>query len=404
MNFTWPWKKKASNSLELFREIYGHRETWSGKSVTLDTALQVSTVLACVKVIAEGVAQVPLKLMLESEDGKTRQAAKKHPLYDVLHCQANAWQTSFEFRETIAIHAALCGNAYVFKNVIAGKVRELIPFPPNKVSRKQTDGGDLVYEVEGKDGKVQAFPAMMIWHIKGASWDGNIGMDTLNLAREAIGLAIATEETTARQQKNGARASGIYSVEGTLTAEQYKGLQRWVAENFEGPENAGKTMILDRNAKWLNTQMTGIDSQHLETRVHQIEEICRFFRVMPIMVGHADKAATYASSEQMFLAHVVHTLSPWYSRLEQSIDANLLDKRERTAGYYSDFVEEGLLRGDIRSTAEVLTRYATNGIMTRNEARAKLDMNPIDGLDTPLTPTNLMGENAQFGVNNAQNP
>jgi HK97 family phage portal protein len=198
-------------------------------------------------------------------------------------------------------------------------------------------------------------------------------------------------------QSNGVKSSGVYSVEGTLTAEQYKALQKWIKDNFEGSENAGSTMILDRNAKFLNTQMSGVDAQLLESRRFQIEEICRFFRVMPIMVGYSDKAMTYASSEQMFLAHVVHTLMPWYARLEQSIDANLLTPAERAAGYYSDFVEEGLLRGDMKTTSDVLVRYSTNGIMTRNEARAKLDMNPIDGLDAPLTPVNLMGDNTQTG-------
>ncbi len=402
MKIRWPWAKKASNSHELWTEIYGRPPTWSGKTVTLDTALQVSTVLACVKVIAEGISQVPLKLMRETDNGKQRIAAKKHPLYDVLSIKANERQTSFEFRETIAIHCALFGNAYVFQNVVNGKIRELIPFPPNRVQRIKTEYGDIVFDVEGPNGKIVRFPEMMIWHIKGPSWDGEIGMETMHLARQAIGLAIATDETTARLQANGTRTSGIYSVEGTLTAEQYKSLQSWVKANYEGAENAGRTIILDRNAKWLNTQMTGIDAQHLETRIYQIQEVCRYFRVMPIMVGHSDKTATYASAEQMFLAHVVHTLSPWYSRLEQSIDANLLSPSERANGYYSDFVEEGLLRGDMRATADVLVQYTSNGIMTRNEARAKLDMNPLDGLDEPLTPSNLMGDTAQVGDANAQ--
>ena len=129
----------------------------------------------------------------------------------------------------------------------------------------------------GKDGKTVQFPDYMIWHIKGMSWDGEIGLETMNLAREAIGLSMSTEETTGRLQQNGSRPGGVYSVDGTLTAEQYKALQKWVKDNYEGPENSGKTMILDRNAKWLSTQMTGVDAQHLETRVYQLEEVCRFF-------------------------------------------------------------------------------------------------------------------------------
>jgi HK97 family phage portal protein len=394
LNF-WPFRRKASSSYDLFREIYGGLKSSSGKTVTLDTAMQVSTVMACGRVIAEGISQVPLKLMLES--GRTRVPAKKHHLYDVLSASPNSYQTSFEFRETIGFHAVFAGNAYVFKNVLAGKIRELIPIPPNKVTRKERDDGSVIFIVTGKDGKTKDIPEMMIWHVRGPSWDGKNGIDAIHLARDAIGLTMAVEESASKMQSNGVKSSGVYSVEGTLTAEQYKALQKWIKDNFEGSENAGSTMILDRNAKFLNTQMSGVDAQLLESRRFQIEEICRFFRVMPIMVGYSDKAMTYASSEQMFLAHVVHTLMPWYARLEQSIDANLLTPAERAAGYYSDFVEEGLLRGDMKTTSDVLVRYSTNGIMTRNEARAKLDMNPIDGLDAPLTPVNLMGDNTQTG-------
>lgn len=394
LNF-WPFRRKASSSYDLFREIYGGLKSSSGKTVTLDTAMQVSTVMACGRVIAEGISQVPLKLMLES--GRTRVPAKKHHLYDVLSARPNSYQTSFEFRETIGFHAVFAGNAYVFKNVLAGKIRELIPIPPNKVTRKERDDGSVIFIVTGKDGKTKDIPEMMIWHVRGPSWDGKNGIDAIHLARDAIGLTMAVEESASKMQSNGVKSSGVYSVEGTLTAEQYKALQKWIKDNFEGSENAGSTMILDRNAKFLNTQMSGVDAQLLESRRFQIEEICRFFRVMPIMVGYSDKAMTYASSEQMFLAHVVHTLMPWYARLEQSIDANLLTPAERAAGYYSDFVEEGLLRGDMKTTSDVLVRYSTNGIMTRNEARAKLDMNPIDGLDAPLTPVNLMGDNTQTG-------
>lgn len=395
----WPFKKKAvSNSYELFKEIYGGKITKSGKTVNIDTALEVSTVLSCAKVIAEGIAQVPLKLVKETATGEklTRLPAKQHPLYDVLSVQSNPYQTSFEFRETMGLHVALCGNFYAFKNVIGKNIRELIPFPPNRVKMLHKPEG-IFYELEGRDGSKREVSAVMIWHVKGPSWDNHIGMDTLHLAREAVGLAMATEESTSQLQKNGVKNAGVYSVEGNLSMEQYKGLQKWIDENHAGVENAGKTMILDRAAKFLNTQMTGIDAQHLETRRHQIEEICRFFRVMPIMVGHADKAATYASAEQMFLAHVVHTLMPWYSRIEQSIDANLLSPKERAEGYYSDFVEEGLLRGDMMTTQAVLVGYTSNGIMTRNEARAKLDMNPLEGLDDPLTPANLMGDTSTIG-------
>lgn len=384
-----PWRQKGLSTLDLFREIYGGKLSATGRTVNVQTALQVSTVVACVRVIGEGIAQVPLKLIRESADGKTRLPAKQHPLYEILACRSNFYQTSFEFREMLGWHVVLTGNFFAFKNTIFGKIKELIPFEPGSVKVLRADNGDLSYEVTGQSGSKQLFPAESIWHVRGPSWNGWMGLEAVQLAREAIGLAMATEEQHAKMHKNGVRASGVYSVEGTLNAEQYKGLKAWIDKEMAGIDNTGKAMVLDRNAKWLNTSMSGIDAQHLETRKHQIEEICRFFRVMPIMVGYSDKAATYASAEQMFLAHVVHTMSPWWQRLEQSIDANLLTAQDRAAGYYSQFVEEGMLRGDSKSTAEFLTKLTTNGVMTRNEARSKLDLNPIDGLDEPLTPANM---------------
>lgn len=389
MSFLIPSKKAVSFSEEWTR-FFEDLRSKTGKFVNTDSALKVSTVFACLRVLGEGVAQVPLKVIKESGDGRTRLPAKDHPLYDVLGCRANPWQTSFEYRETVVWHAGLTGNAISFKNVVGGKIKELIPFEPGTVTtNRDRQTGALTYDVILPSGATKTFPAASIWHVRGPSWNTWTGLEAVSLACEAIGLSMATEEQHALMHKNGIKSSGVYSVEGELDEKQFKDLRNWIEKEMGGPANAGRPMVLDRAAKWMNTSFSGVDSQHLETRRFQIEEICRFFRVMPIMVGYSDKAATYASAEQMFLAHVVHTLSPWYQRLEQSIDANLLTKKDREEGYYSQFVEEGLLRGDSKATAEFLTKLSTNGIMTRNEARAKLDLNPLDGLDDPLTPANM---------------
>lgn len=373
-----------------------HRSSHTGKIVNVSTAIEVSTVFACARVIAEGVAQIPLKLMQESPDGKSRMPARKHPLYEILACRPNDWQTSFEYREMLVWHVALCGNAFSFINRLSsGKIAELIPFEPGQVRvTRDPVTYELTYSITGASGRVQDFPAAAIWHVKGPSWNSWMGLESVTLAREAIGLAMATEERHARQHKNGVQNSGVYSVEGTLTAPQYESLKKFVDDEMGGLENSGKAMILDRNAKWLNTAMSGVDAQHLETRRFQIEEICRFFRVMPIMVGYSDKAATYASAEQMFLAHVVHTLAPWYQRLEQSIDACLLTDKERAAGFYSSFVEEGLLRGSLKDTKDYLLGLVNGGLMTPNEGRAKLDLNPDDdpASDELRIPANIVGD------------
>lgn len=386
----------SSSLAELLANISGGA-TKSGASVNLTTAIEVSTVIACVRVIANGVAQVPLRIMQEASDGKTRLPAKSHPLFDVLHKKPNRWQSSFELRETMLVNAILTGNAYCFISRVGAndKIKELIFIPTAKVRVEQLDNGDLIYHITGRNNEIRTLTANNIWHLKGMSLDGVIGINTLNTAREAIGLAMASEETQAKLHQKGVKSTGLYSVEGTLNKEQYQALSDWVAKEFSD----SKPAILDRNAKFIPLSMTGVDAQHLETRKHQVEEICRHFGVMPIMVGQSDKAATYASAEQMFIAHLVHTLTPYYERFEQSIDCQLLTDKEREQGYYAFLDPAGMLRGALKDTAEYLYKLVSIGSMTRNESREKLDLNPIIGLDEPLTPINLMGEQWQGGVN-----
>lgn len=348
-----------------------------GKNVNWKTALQVSTVLACARVIANGLAQVPFKLIKEAPDGKSRQPAKDHPLYDLLALRPNFYQTSFEYRETLGLHAVLTGTHFSFINRVRGQVHELIQFEPQNVKVKRDDKTlELSYAVTPpKGGAPQIFPAEAIWHVRGPSWNSYEGLEAVKLAREAIGLAMATEEGHARLHKNAARVGGLISVEGALQEKQYNDMHKWVKEHFLN-EGAYSTMILDRGAKFTSAAQSGVESQHLETRRYQVEEVCRSMGVMPIMVGYSDKAATYASAEQMFLAHLVHTLSPWYQRIEQSADVNLLTEQERKAGYRFKFIEEGLLRGSLEATKNFLLAMVNGGIMTANEGRAKLDLNP----------------------------
>jgi HK97 family phage portal protein len=230
-----------------------------------------------------------------------------------------------------------------------------------------------------------------------------MGLEAVRLAREAIGLAMASEEHGAKLHKNLARVGGILSVDGSMGQDQYENLRKWVEENIEGSGNAYRTAIIDRGAKWTPAIMNSVDAQHLETRRYQVEEICRFFRVNPIMVGAESKNTTYASAEQMFLAHVVHCLSPWYMRIEQSIDANLLTEADRAAGLYANFVDEGLLRGSMADKKDFLTGMVNGGLMTANEGRAKLDLNPDDdpASDKLRIPTNITGSIAQTATQGA---
>lgn len=382
----WPFSRKDSgftpvvNTYQLFNELFGGKATKSGASVTSSTALEVTTVLDCVRVIAEGIAQVPLNIYQKT--GRNRDILDTHPLHYLLHTKPNGWQSSFEMRESLAIRAALNGNAFAATpRSSTGEVMEIVPLLCGSVVPKQRTDYTMEYEVTPPSGDRRTLSAEQIWHWRGPSWNGIVGMDVMNLAREAIGLAMVTESAHSKLHASGARIAGTYSVEGTLTAPQNKDLRDWLNKEYAGPENANKIMILDRAAKFLPQSQTGVDSQHLETRRYQVEEVCRAFRVLPIMVGYSDKASTYASAEQMFLAHIVHTLAPWYTRIEQSIAVQMLRERDLKAGIYAKFNAAGLARGAMKDTSDYLTKMVAGKIMSTNEAREKLELNPVDGGD-----------------------
>lgn len=386
----------VESSLDLFRLLGGWMTTSSGASVSHKTALQVSAVFACARVIAEGIAQVPFKLY--RQEGDRKNPATDHPLYRVLYRKPNTWMTSFELRETMALHAVLTGDAIAFVNRdLRGNIRELIPIPPGNVEVKQKSDYELVYKVTSPSGKVQDFPQQAIWHWRGPSWDAVVGLDAVRLAREAIGLAIATEASQARMQADGAAMTGLYSVDGNLTEDQYKSLRKYLDQEFYS-QKASRVKLLDRGAKFHPISMTGVDAQLLETRRYQVEEVCRNMRVFPIMIGHTgDKANTFASAEQMFLAHVVHTISPWYQRIEQSVECQLLTEKELDEGYFVKFTAAGLLRGSHKDRAEFYSRGLGAGgspaWMTQDEVRALEDMNPMGGDAAVLPqPTALAGQ------------
>lgn len=372
-----------TDSLGFFREIYGAgRVSKAGVTVNLDTALEDDTAHACMRVISEGCAQVPWHLYQET-DGR-RRVATEHPLNNVLYRRPNTWQTSFEFRETMLFHLLVAGNAYVFINRVGSerKVRELIPIEPRLVTVRQKPDYSLSYTVTADDGSSQVFGQDAIWHLRGPSWNSWMGLDAVKMARNAIGLSVSLEQGQSEFQKNGATTTGMLSVDDKLTKEQFELLAGWIDRHAIGGDRSHKPMIGDRGAKYTPFTMTGVDQQLLETRKHQVESICRRFRVMPIMVGQSDKAATYASAEQMFLAHVVHCLMPWYQRIEQSADVNLLTEDDLRQGFYTKMNPNALMRGAAKDQAEYFAKALGSGggkgWTTQNEIREGLDLDRSD--------------------------
>lgn len=369
-------------SLSPFIEVYGSRTSKSGQTVNWSTSLGVSTVLACVRVLADGIAQVPLKLLRERADGRGHDLAKDHPLYEVMHRHPNPWQTSFRFRETMMLHLVLCGNYFAFKNKVGNQVRELLPILPGNVEVEQNNDLSLTYYVRDKSGQKKEFPQESILHLRGPSWNSWMGMEAVKVARDVIGLTMAIEADQAALYKNGLRTSGVYSVEGNLSETQYADLHKFIKETQA--RDPGSPMILDRAAKYLQTMMTGVDAQTLESRKLQIEETCRPFRVWPIMVGHSgDSNPTFASAEQFFEAHKIHSVGPWYERLQQDFDEQLLLPTETDLHF--EFVQNGLVKGAFETRmnayAKALGAGGSPAWMTPNEVRELEDMNPIEGGD-----------------------
>lgn len=391
----WTWLSGAvggrkTSTLDLFRQIYGGRASSAGVTVNWARAIEVAAVLACVRVVANGVAQVPWKLY--RGDGTRRAPATDHPLHPLLTRRPNPHQTSFGLRETLVMHLMLTGNAFAWKGMVgaAREIRRLDPIEPGRVTIRREGGVIVAYDVRGPEGSMETLAPEEVWHIRGPSWDAWTGMDAVRAARDAIGLSIAIEQSQAEFYQSGAKVSGLLSMKDKIGEERFRFLAAWLDKHETGGERASKPLILDGGATFAPFQMTGVDAQTLESRKLQIEEICRAFGVMPIMIGYSDKAATYASAEQMFIAHVVHTLSPWYTRIEQSADADLLTDADRVSGLYTKFTANALMRGAAKDRGEFYAKAlgagGAPGWMTPNDVRALEEMDPVEGGDRLFWP------------------
>lgn len=369
--------------------------TVAGVSVNEKTALQVSTVLACVKVIADGCATPDLHVFREKRDG-SRELAVNIPEYRLLSRRPNEWQTSFEWRRQMTIHAALTGSALSIKvKGDNGRVRELIPVQPGQWDVRKVSRYEVRYRCWDEFGIIGEFSPDDVFVLNCVQWDWLKSLNAVSLARSAIGLAMATEKSQAAMHENGLRPSGTYSVEGTLSKEQYNALTQHLKEK-SGTSKTGTPLILDRSAKWLNTAITGVDAQHVETRRMQVEEICRAYGVFPIMVGHSDKSATFASSEAFFGAHLIHTLTPWHKAWTQRFDEMLLDG---AGPLFAEFDTRYMRMASMKDRAMYARTMIEMGLLSPNEWRDMEGLDPREGGDEYLRPLNMTSGNDKGGSN-----
>lgn len=381
-----PREKRAAmlTADQIAKRIDG--EAWydgSAAAVSTTQAMQVATVMACVRVIANGVATPACNVRRLTRDGK-REMALNIPEFRLLNRRPNEWQTSFEFRRTMTVHAALTGNALAIKVKAGNRVRELIPVRPGFYRIEQVRRYEWIYTVWDEFGPIGVFGPGDVLHIPGLQWDSIKGLDAVSQARSAIGLSVAAETSQAQLHRNGGRPAGILTTEQGLSDERIAKLKEsWRA--FTGSNRSG-TAILDGNMKYQPLAASGVDQQHLETRKFQVEEICRAFDVNPIMIGHSDKTATFASSEAFFAAHLKHTLAPWLELWRQRLDEYVLDG---DGPLFVEFDTRYLSAGAMKDRAVWARTMAEMGIYSRNELREEEGKDPLPGLDDPLTPLNM---------------
>lgn len=368
----------------------------AGKAVTERSAMQMTAVYACVRILSEAIAGLPLHVYRYKDDGG-KEKAFDHPLYLLLHDEPNPEMSSFVFRETLMTHLLLWGNAYaqIIRNG-KGEVVSLYPLMPNKMSVNRDTDGRLYYEYTRssdeahtmKGTTVRLSPSDVL-HIPGLGFDGLVGYSPIAMAKNAIGLAIATEEYGSKFFANGAAPGGVLEHPGTLK-DPDKIRESW-NKTFGGTANSGKVAVLEEGMKYSPISISPEQAQFLETRKFQINEIARIFRVPPHMVGDLEKSS-FSNIEQQSLEFVKYTLDPWVVRWEQSIQRTLLTYDEKKT-YFVKFNVEGLLRGDYASRMNGYATARQNGWMSANDIREleNLDRIPAeDGGDLYLINGNML--------------
>jgi HK97 family phage portal protein len=381
--------------------------TSSGKTVTVDAALQLSAVFACVRLVSETVSTLPLKLYEVKADG-SRAVAKSHSLYYVLCKSPNYEMTQSRYMQLVVASILLWGNAYVEikRNVTGKRIISLQPLLPqhvevtrnkhNQILQYHHNDGSTRREIDHKD----------MMHIRAFGIDGVMGVFTINKGRETFATATSAEQAAGKFFENGLQTSGFLTTDQKLNDVQRDKLHTHIAR-FMGSSNAGKTMVLEHGMQYNGVTMNPEAAQMLQTRAFEIEEICRWFRVSPIMIGHFDKQSSWsASAEAQDLHFMKYTFRPLLVNIEQEISRCLIGLVDSDK-YYAEFNVEGLLRADSKTRSEYYSSGLNNGWMNRDEVRSKENMPPIPGGDkytiqSALIPLEQVGTNYDGGANDGQ--
>jgi HK97 family phage portal protein len=348
--------------------------TASGIRVTPETALQCSAFLACVRVISETIASLPLFVYERLANGGKEKAIGL-PLYRLLHTQPNPWQTSMEFREQMTALYLMYGNSYAeIRPGPLGRVNELWPLHPSRMEVERLENGRLRYLYREPDGRQTIYGQDNICHLRWLSTDGIKGLQPPSLSRDAIGLARALEQHGATYFSNGARPGIVLESENPIPLEAAERLRESWERMHRGADRAHRTAVLPNGVKARELSGSNEAAQFLESRRFQIEEVARSFRVPAHMIGELTRS-TYNNIEVQNTEFVQFCLLPHCRRWESAISRDLIDGNDET--FFAEHVLTGLLRGDHASRSSYYVSAIQNGWMTVNEVRQLENLNPV---------------------------
>lgn len=360
----------------------------SPHQLTADAAMRLTAVYACVRVLCEGVSMLPFVLYKEGTDGG-KTVVKNHWLYRLFAVRPNNFQNPMEFREMMQQHCGLRGNG--FARIVgnsAGIVTDLIPIHPDRVTIEMLSDTNWRFRVRNADQTETILTRGQMFHLKCMSPDGVVGMNPIAAARESIATGLSAQDYGMRYFQNDATPGGWIEYPGQFKDDNQKRIFREEWQRQQSGRNRHKTAILEFGMKYHPIEITNQDAQYLETRKFSVSEIARLFRIPPHMIGDLEKA-TFSNIEQQSLEFVIHTLTPWLVRWEEAIKYSFLEPED---GLCVEFPTRSLLRGDAAARAAYYHNGILDGWMVRNEARVFEGLNPIDGLDEPLRPLNMVEE------------
>lgn len=380
----------STPSQKLIDWLGGGSASKAGSTVNEQTAMQIVAVFACVRLKSETIASLPLGYFKNVKSGK--QKADNTSLYGVIHDIANPEMTSFEFRRMMAVNELLAGEAFaeIVRDLTTLEVTELWPIPNNYVTiyYYTNTSRTAFYRIALPGGGTKDLYPEQMWHWKGMSREPTRRYKPIQLAREAMGLALATEEFGERFFSNGSNVGGIVEYDKTLTDTGFARFKNDIRDTYEGLGKSNRLMFLEQGAKFHQVSVAPEQAQFLDTRKFQVIEVCRFFNIPPHMIQDLE-GATFSNIEHQSISFVVYSMRPWLVCLEQSAKKDLLLPGEQKKFFFK-FNVDGLLRGDFKTRMDGYALGIQNGIFSPNQVLELEDMETFEGGDIRMVNGNML--------------